>query len=226
MPLGLRQRHLFLDKNGGESMSYFPFFMEIKEKKCLVVGGGMVALRKIEKLLPFGGDITVVSPVFCPEIEEMEGITCICRKFEKNDIDGMLFVIGATDDETVNGEISALCREKHIPVNIVDDPAKCTFFFPALVKRGEFVVGFSTGGGSPLAAQYVRKKVEDAVPAGFDKVVAVLSAVRERVKTEIPDIKKRENIFKQIFALALEKEGELSETEIDEIIRKEGERNE
>ncbi|MBQ3031370.1 MAG: bifunctional precorrin-2 dehydrogenase/sirohydrochlorin ferrochelatase [Anaerotignum sp.] len=204
-------------------MSYFPFFMEIKDKECLVVGGGMVALRKIEKLLPFGVKITVVSPVFCSEIEELEGIDRICRRFEREDIEGKMFVIGATDNEAVNRDISVLCREKNIPVNIVDDPKKCTFFFPALVKQGEFVAGFSSGGGSPLAAQYIRKKVEDAVPVGFDKVVDVLSAVREQVKAEIPDMKKRESVFKKIFALALEKEGNITKTEIGEIIRKEGE---
>ena len=204
-------------------MSYFPFFMEIKAKKCLVVGGGRVALRKIEKLQSFGVDITVVSPALCAEIEGMEGIRRLHRPFIPRDVEGMFFVIGAADDENVNGEISALCREKNIPVNIVDDPEKCTFFFPALVKKGEFVAGFSTGGGSPLAAQYIRKKVEDAVPEGFDRVVEVLSAVREQVKAEIPDMKIREKIFKEIFALALEKEGNVSETEIQEIIRKEGE---
>ena len=204
-------------------MSYFPFFMEIKDKECLVVGGGMVALRKIEKLLPFGVKITVVSPAFCSEIEELEGIDRICRRFEREDIEGKMFVIGATDNEAVNAEISVLCREKNIPVNIVDDPKKCTFFFPALVKQGEFVAGFSSGGGSPLAAQYIRKKVEDAVPVGFDKVVDILASVREQVKAEIPDMKKRESVFKKIFALALEKEGNITETEIDEIIRKEGE---
>ncbi|MBQ3615704.1 MAG: bifunctional precorrin-2 dehydrogenase/sirohydrochlorin ferrochelatase, partial [Anaerotignum sp.] len=163
-------------------MSYFPFFMEIKDKECLVVGGGMVALRKIEKLLPFGVKITVVSPVFCSEIEELEGIDRICRRFEREDIEGKMFVIGATDNEAVNRDISVLCREKNIPVNIVDDPKKCTFFFPALVKQGEFVAGFSSGGGSPLAAQYIRKKVEDALPVGFDKVVDILASVREQVK--------------------------------------------
>lgn len=204
-------------------MSYFPFFVEIKDKKCLVVGGGIVALRKIEKLLPFGVEITVVSPAFCTEIEGLEGIRRICRKFEPADVEGMLFVIGATDDEAVNGEISSLCRERNIPVNIVDDPAKCTFFFPALVKKGEFVAGFSTGGGSPLAAQFIRRKVEEAVPVGFDKVVEILADVRPKIKEEIPDIKIRERIFKEIFALALEKEGKLTEIEINEIIRKEGE---
>ena len=204
-------------------MSYFPFFMEIKDQHCLVVGGGMVALRKIEKLLPFGVKITVVSPAFCSEVEEMEGIIRICRKFEQNDINGKLFVIGATDDEDVNGEISALCREKNVPVNIVDDPKKCTFYFPALVKEGEFVAGFSTGGGSPLAAQFIRKKVEDAVPEGFGQVVEVLSSAREQVKAEIHDIRKREKVFKEIFALALEKAGNITEKEMNEIIRKEGE---
>lgn len=206
-------------------MSYFPFFIEIGQKPCLVVGGGMVALRKIEKLLPFGGDITVVSPAFCREVEEMAGIRRIQRKFQPQDIDGMLFVIGATDDEAVNAEVSSLCKERNIPVNIVDDREKCTFFFPALVKKGEFVAGFSSGGGSPLAAQFIRKRVEEAVPEGFDKVVELLANVRQRVKTEIPDIKKREQIFKRIFALALEKEGNVSEEEIDAILRKEGERN-
>ena len=206
-------------------MSYFPFFAEIKDEKCLVVGGGMVALRKIEKLLPFGVKITVVSPAFCAEIEEMTDIRKVQRPFEKKDIEGMRFVIGATDEEAVNGKISALCREKNIPVNIVDDPAKCTFFFPALVKRGEFVAGFSTGGGSPLAAQFVRRQVEDAVPAGFDRVMEIMADVRGKIKEEISDIKIREHIFKEIFALALEKEGNVTETEINEIIRREGERN-
>lgn len=203
-------------------MSYFPFFMEIKGKKCLVAGGGMVALRKIEKLLPFGVEITVVSPAFCAEIEGMEGIRRVCREFEPADVEGMLFVIGATDDEGVNGEISELCQGKNIPVNIVDDPEKCTFFFPALVKKGEFVAGFSTGGGSPLAAQYIRRKVEEAVPEGFDRVVELMAELRPKIKNEIPDSKKREHIFKEMFALALEKEGNLTEEEINEIIRREG----
>lgn len=204
-------------------MSYFPFFMEIRDEKCLVVGGGIVALRKIEKLLPFGVKITVVSPAFCAEVEEMEGILRIQRCFRPSDIEGNLFVIGATDEEAVNQEIADLCRAEKIPVNIVDDPKKCTFFFPALVKKGEFVAGFSTGGGSPLAAQFIRKKVEEAVPDGFDRVVEVLSSVREQVKAEIPDIGKREKVFQEIFALALKKEGNVSEQEIQEIIRKEGE---
>lgn len=117
-------------------MSYFPFFVEIGQKRCLVVGGGTVAFRKIEKLLPFGVEITVVSPSFCAEIEQTEGICRIRKEFQAEDVEDMCFVIGATDCEAVNARIAAVCHAKHIPVNIVDDAEKCSFFFPALVKRG------------------------------------------------------------------------------------------
>lgn len=202
-------------------MSYFPFFMEIGQKPCLVVGGGVVALRKIEKLYPFGTEITVISPAFCSELLEFAGIRRICRPFCAKDIDGMTFVIGATDDEAVNAQIAALCKEKNIPVNIVDDREKCSFFFPALVKRGEFVAGFTSGGGSPLAAQYIRKQMEESIPQHFDRTIERLSAVRERVKREIPDSKRREAVFRALFVLALEKEGDITEEEIKALLKKE-----
>jgi len=101
-------------------MSYFPFFVEIGQKRCLVVGGGTVAFRKIEKLLPFGVEITVVSPSFCAEIEQTEGICRIRKEFQAEDVEDMCFVIGATDCEAVNARIAAVCHAKHIPVNIVD----------------------------------------------------------------------------------------------------------
>lgn len=195
-------------------MSYFPFFIEIANKPCLIAGGGIVALRKIEKLMPFGVEIVVVSPSFCKEIEEMEGIQRICRKFHPTDIVGKMFVIGATDDEAVNQQISDICNAEGILVNIVDDREKCSFFFPALVKKGEFVAGFSSGGGSPLAAQYIRQKVEEVVPDHFDRVVEVLSSVRQQIKTEIPDVKEREKAFRKVFDFAMENNGEVTEEEI------------
>ena len=192
-------------------MSYFPFFMEIGQKPCLVVGGGTVALRKIEKLLPFGASITVVAPVFCREIAEMTGISRICRSFAPADTEGMLFVIGATDDAAVNHEISAVCSAKSIPVNIVDDPKGCSFLFPALVKRGELVAGISTGGGSPLAAQFIRKRVEEAIPQGFADVVGQMATLRERILREIPDSSAREALLRELFALALDGQNDLQQ---------------
>ena len=204
-------------------MSYFPFFMDIGQKRCLVVGGGTVAFRKIEKLLPFGVEITVVSPSFCAEIEQMKGIRRIHRAFQAEDVAGMCFVIGATNCESVNAEIAAVCKAENIPVNIVDDAEKCSFLFPALVKQGAFVAGFSTGGASPLAARFVREQVENAIPSGFADVIDIMAAVRGRVKQKFADSRKREQVLRHIFCLALEKNGKVSPEEIEEIIRKEGE---
>lgn len=204
-------------------MSYFPFFMDIGQKRCLVVGGGTVAFRKIEKLLPFGVEITVVSPSFCAEIEQTEGIRRIRRAFQAEDVAGMCFVIGATDCEAVNAEIAAVCKAENIPVNIVDDAEKCSFLFPALVKCGAFVAGFSTGGASPLAARFIREQVEDAIPTGFADVIDIMAEVRGRVKRKFADSRKREQVLRHIFRLALEKNGNVSQAEIEEIIRKEGE---
>ena len=148
-------------------MSYFPFFMEVAGKGCLIAGGGSVALRKAEKLLPFGVRIMAVAPMFCEEFRELDGVRRVERPFIPEDLEGMMFVIGATNDSAVNAEISRLCRERGIPVNIVDDRENCTFFFPALVKRGDFVAGFSSGGNSPLAARYIREKAPDRYTAAF-----------------------------------------------------------
>ena len=203
-------------------MSYFPFFVEIAGKDCLIVGGGTVALRKAEKLLPFGVRIMVVAPVFCVELQKLDGVRRIKRPFLPEDLEGMAFVIGATDDSAVNAEISRLCRARGIPVNIVDDRENCTFFFPALVKRGEFVAGFSSGGNSPLAARYIREKAEESIPLHFEETVALLGAFRERAKREIPDGREREKAFRRLFALALERDGDVTKTDLENLLKGEG----
>ena len=118
-------------------MGYFPFFVDLEGQPGLIVGGGTVALRKADKLLPYGPHLTVVSPHILPELERIPGLTLSRREFSPADLDGMLFAIAATDDRDLNRRIAELCRERHIPVNAVDDREACSFLFPALVKRGD-----------------------------------------------------------------------------------------
>lgn len=122
----------------------------------------------------------------------------------------------------VNARIAAVCHAKHIPVNIVDDAEKCSFFFPALVKRGAFVAGFHRR-RKPLSGTLIREQMEDAIPTGFADVIDVMAEVRGRVKQKICGQRKREQVLPAIFRLALEKNGNVSQAEIEEIIRKEGE---
>jgi precorrin-2 dehydrogenase/sirohydrochlorin ferrochelatase len=126
-------------------MPYFPFFANIENMPCLVVGGGQVALRKLEKLLDFSPIIKVVASKACGEIRELADrgmITLFERDFKDSDIDGSTFVITATGDRGVNRHISQLCRQRHIPCNAVDDPESCTFFFPAIVTEGTCALAF------------------------------------------------------------------------------------
>lgn len=194
-------------------MPLFPIFIDLKGRKALIVGGGRVALRKAERLSPYGADIFAVAPEFIPGFAGIPGVTLLERRFEPGDIDGAALVIAATDDGELNAAVSELCRWENIPVNVVDDLEKCSFVFPALVQRGELSVGISTGGASPSAAQYVRRGVEQLVPEGFEGILDFLSAHRAEVKAALPP-ERRAAAFAALFERCLERGGPLSEAEL------------
>ena len=168
-------------------MGYFPFFVELEGKEGLIVGGGRIAAHKIEKIKPFGAKLTVVAPYLSEDIKEDPEINCKERPFLDADVDGKCFVIAATDDEKLNAHISALCQEKNILVNVVDDQEKCGFIFPSLVKEGKFCAGISTEGASPMTAAYFRSRLAAALPEKTEEILDGLLAFREPVKREIPD---------------------------------------
>ena len=194
-------------------MPLFPIFIDLKGRKALIVGGGRVALRKAERLMPYGADICAVAPEFIPGFAGIPGVTLLERRFEPGDIEGAALVVAATDDGELNAAVSELCRWENIPVNVVDDLEKCSFVFPALVQRGELSVGISTGGASPSAAQYVRRGVEQLVPEGFEGILDFLSAHRAEVKAALPP-EQRAAAFAALFERCLERGGPLSEAEL------------
>ena len=131
-------------------MPFFPMFTDLRGKRILVLGGGKVALRKVGKLLPFGGKITVVAPEIT---EQMPEVNWVKRPFRVTDLwPRPALVIAATDDHPVNARAAKLCRLLGIPVNVADDGKQSSFLFPGLVTRGDFCAGISTGGASPTAA--------------------------------------------------------------------------
>ena len=194
-------------------MPLFPIFINLEGRRVLIAGGGHVALRKAERLSPYGADIFAVAPEFIPGFAGIPGVTLLERRFEPGDIEGAALVIAATDDGELNAAVSELCRWENIPVNVVDDLEKCSFVFPALVQRGELSVGISTGGASPSAAQYVRRGVEQLVPEGFEGILDFLSAHRAEVKAALP-AERRAAAFAALFERCLERGGPLSEAEL------------
>lgn len=198
-------------------MGYFPFFVDVENQNCLVVGGGVVALRKIEKLLPFNPNITVVSPKVHKEILSIENINIIKRKFDFNDLKEKSFVITATDDKVLNKEIYNFCKENNIPVNTVDDKDNCSFIFPALARNNGVTVAISTSGKSPLYAKYLRKKIENLIQDS-ESIVDNLSKYREKIKNEISLEENRKVEFEKLLEYSLSNES-ITDDLVDKIIK-------
>lgn len=199
-------------------MAYFPFFMDLEGREGLIVGGGAVAARKAEKLLPFGPRLTVAAPEILPELQALPGLTLVRRAFEPSMLEGKFFVIAATDRREANREIAALCRARGILVNAVDDKDACTFLFPALARRGELTVGVSTAGASPSAAVWVRERVEDLLPEDFGDLLAYLSSLRPRVRERVPE-ERRAGVFSRLFVLCLEGGFPLEEGALEAVLK-------
>ncbi len=156
-------------------MAYFPMFVSLEHRPCLIVGGGRVAFRKCAGLLAFGADVTMVAESFRESAALSGGaerLHRLRRSFREEDLRAAdwAVVIAATDDRRVNGTIAACCRERGIPVNVADCRQECSFFFPAWCREGEIAVGVSTSGISPGTASLLRQKLEAALPGWLAEI--------------------------------------------------------
>ena len=203
-------------------MPHFPMFVDLKDRKVLVVGGGTVALRKIQKLLPFGPKITVVAPEIRPEIAALPGLTLQRRPLRIRDLlPRPEMVVLATNNGALNRKVSACCRRLRIPVNAADDGQNCSFLFPALVTRGSFCAGISTGGASPTAAAYCKTVLESQLPEDLEEILAWLEAKRPELKAAIPDQQRRSAAFRALFHRCMELGRVLTPEETGKIVKEE-----
>lgn len=205
-------------KNGG-SMGYFPFFIDIQDKKGLVVGGGRIAAHKVEKLRTFGAKLTVIAPVIQRELTQDQSLVCLERSFTDSDILEHFFVIAATDNRKLNAHIGQICREKGIPVNVVDDREGCDFLFPALVKEGKLTVGISTEGASPQVAASIRSQVAQELPSRMEAILDYLESIREPAKRRIRDREQRASFLKEAASFCMEQNRPLTEEETEEWLK-------
>lgn len=156
--------------------TYYPVFLDLRGKRCLVVGGGAVARRKVEGLQEAGAEVTVVAPRVLPMAE---GVHVQVRRFLPADLDGMVFVIAATDDAEVNALVAREATARGIWVNVADAPALCTVILPALVRRGALRIAISTGGASPSLARRLRERFEREFCEEYGELVALLWRLRQ-----------------------------------------------
>lgn len=194
-------------------MAYFPFFIDIKDKRGLIVGGGRVAARKIRALLPYGPSLTVCAPAPLPELEVLPGLTVRREPFSPALLEGVSFVIAATNDREENCRIAQLCRERHIPVNVADPGEEGTFLFPALVRRGPLSIGISTSGTSPSAARFLKEQIEELLPADLEPILAWMDGIRAELKQSGLPQEQRARLLSQLFSAALQAGRPLSQEE-------------
>jgi precorrin-2 dehydrogenase / sirohydrochlorin ferrochelatase len=182
-------------------MPYYPINLDLRGKRCLVVGAGDVAERKVSSLFACGAEVFVVSPDISPRLRGLaiEGkIEVATRPFAPSDLDGVFLVIAATDDRAVNSEVSRLGQELGLLVNVVDDPELCNFIVPASVSRGDLQISVSTGGASPALAKRIRQELEAQYGPEYEVFVEILGAAREMVKLKYADQKEREAVFRRM----------------------------
>ncbi len=196
-------------------MGYFPFFMDIKGKMGLIVGGGRIAAHKVEKLMPFGPVLTVVAPEILGELLDNKQLVCLKREFMDTDVEGKMFVIAASDNREVNQYVAKLCQQKDILVNVADDKKACGFLFPALVKEGNLTVGISTEGASPQTAALLRSQIAAAMPGRMEDILDYLMELRQYAGENIADSDARSGFLKEAALLCMEKNRGLSKDERD-----------
>ncbi len=170
-----------------ERMDYYPVFLDIKGKRCCVIGGGKVAERKVFSLLESGAFVTVISPKMTEGLKALKyinGFKSLKRKYKRGDLADSALVISASSSNRVNAEVSAEAGELGIQVNIVDDPAKCSFIVPSVVDRDPLLIAISTSGASPMVARKLRKTLEEAVGPEYALFVRLVGTVRNKLLKE------------------------------------------
>jgi precorrin-2 dehydrogenase / sirohydrochlorin ferrochelatase len=179
-------------------MKYFPIFLDLQQKNCVVVGGGRVAERKVLNLLRAGALITVISPQMSPALRRLEKkgkIQQRSRRFRSGDLKSAYLAIAATDNREINERVYYEASALRIPVNVVDDPSLCSFIAPAIISRGDILLAISTGGESPSLAKALRKKLEKEIGPEYIHLLKILGAVRKKILPLGWGAKKNQRIF-------------------------------
>lgn len=179
----------------------YPISVRLSGKKCLVVGGGRVAQRKVMSLLECGAFVTVVSLTLTDGLKELVaagGLIYRQGSYETSDLQGVFLVIGATDNDNVNRKVAQDCFDRNILVNVVDDPPNGNFFVPAQVRRGSFSIAVSTDGKSPMFARRIREELENIYPIEYGEIVNLIGELRSKVISEVTDEQEKAQVLKQM----------------------------
>jgi precorrin-2 dehydrogenase/sirohydrochlorin ferrochelatase len=182
-------------------MRYYPIQLDIRNRPCLVVGGGAVGTRKVNGLLACRARVTVVSREATDELKDAAAkgrITLRLGEYADSDMEGMFLVVGATDDEELNRRVSADAEGRRVLCNIADRPAECSFILPAVIARGDLVITVSTSGKSPALAKKLRLSLGRQFGEEYAVLLDLLGAIRKRLLAEAHAPEAHKPLFEKI----------------------------
>lgn len=179
-------------------MRYYPICLDLKNKRCVVIGGGTVAIRKAKRLVECGAEVLIVSH----EIEncglQIENCLWIKKGYEASDLDKAFLVVAATDNPVINRKVSDDATKANILVNVVDSPELSTFILPALLNRGDLSIAISTAGKCPALSKKIRQDLEQQFGLEYAEFVEILGELRCKIQSEISDEEIRQKIFEHL----------------------------
>ncbi|MEZ0209455.1 MAG: siroheme synthase CysG [Methylophilus sp.] len=182
-------------------MQALPIFFNIAQRRCLVIGGGDVATRKVIMLLKAQGNVVVISPELTAELQQMltkNEIEYVRDSFSAEQLTSACLVIAATNDEAVNEAVSVAAKRLNIPVNVVDAPALCTFTMGSIIDRSPVVIAISSEGNAPVLARHIRSKIETMLPAAYGRIASLAGEFREQVKARFSTTQARRRFWEDV----------------------------
>ena len=190
-------------------MRYYPIYLDLRGRPCVVIGGGPVAEGKVKGLLEAGAHVTVISPQLTPQLRKMadEGhIVHVARRYQAGDLTEAFLAISATNDRAVNEQVWQEGVESNVTsaglsaslVNIVDDPPHCTFIAPSIVRRGDLVIAISTGGKAPALAVRLRQQLERTIGHEYARFLELAGMLRAPIAARYPDFEQRKALWYQL----------------------------
>ena len=165
--------------------TYYPVFIDVKDRLCVVIGGGNIGEEKVHKLLECGARVWVISPEVNDGVRELadtESVTWDQREYRQGDLEGAFIAIAATDDNKVNRQIAAEAEGRNVLLNVVDVTPLCTFIAPSVARRGDVSIAISTGGASPALARKFREALSDSRILEYADLAPLLSDARNELK--------------------------------------------
>jgi len=174
-----------MNKKKSKSVIYYPIFLNLRGKRCVVIGGGNVALRKVKVLLDCGANVTMISPKLHPEIVKLskrKAIHLIQRNYKKKDLEDAVIAFACTDVKMVNRKVAADAKKVGVLVNVADDPGPSDFIIPSFFRRGNLTVAVSTAGVSPALTRKIRTKLENSFGKEYASLISIIREIRSAIK--------------------------------------------